>query len=104
MNVFLDDERPTPKGWVRAWWPGEVIELLKTHKVNIISLDHDLGNDSIGTGYDVVLWIEKEVALGKLTPPIIKVHSANVPAKKKMLPGIKNIYKISAKKSQSIHE
>ncbi len=25
MRVFLDDERPTPDGWVRVWWPDEAI-------------------------------------------------------------------------------
>jgi hypothetical protein len=23
VKVYLDDERPTPEGWVRAWWPDE---------------------------------------------------------------------------------
>ncbi|VAW81561.1 hypothetical protein MNBD_GAMMA12-2513, partial [hydrothermal vent metagenome] len=56
MKVYLDDERPTPEGWVRVYWPDEAIELLKTGKVKEISLDHDLGDDERGTGYDVVLW------------------------------------------------
>jgi len=28
-----------------------------------ISLDHDLGDDDSGTGYDVVLWIEEAVVV-----------------------------------------
>ncbi|MGL1250664.1 cyclic-phosphate processing receiver domain-containing protein [Vibrio parahaemolyticus] len=28
-----------------------------------MSLDHDLGDDEHGTGYDVVLWIEEAVEL-----------------------------------------
>ncbi|MBF4323163.1 cyclic-phosphate processing receiver domain-containing protein, partial [Vibrio anguillarum] len=61
MKVYLDDERDTPEGWVRSYWPEEVIELLKSGNVTEISLDHDLGDDDHGTGYDVVLWIEEAV-------------------------------------------
>ncbi len=32
MNVYLDDERETSTGWLRAYWPSEVIKLLKTGK------------------------------------------------------------------------
>lgn len=74
MRVFLDDERATPDGWIRAYWPSEVIELLETGKVEELSLDHDLGDDERGTGYDVVLWIEEAVVLRGFRPPKISVH------------------------------
>ncbi|MFZ3003425.1 MAG: cyclic-phosphate processing receiver domain-containing protein, partial [Undibacterium umbellatum] len=61
LRVFLDDERATPEGWVRVYWPNEAIDLLETNAVAEISLDHDLGNDQRGTGHDVVLWIEEAV-------------------------------------------
>lgn len=93
MKVFLDDKRPAPKGWVRTYLIDETIALLKTGKVNELSLDHDLGDDKRGTGYDVVLWIEYEVATNGFKPPIILVHSDNPSAKQKMLAGIKAIYK-----------
>ena len=38
MRVFLDDERNTPEGWIRVYWPDEVIELLKTGEVIEVSL------------------------------------------------------------------
>src|SRR5258705_8834026 len=63
MRVFLDDAGRTPDGWTRVYWPDEAIALLKTGTVEVISLDHDLGDDSRRTGYDVVLWIEEAVAL-----------------------------------------
>lgn len=91
MKVFLDDERQTPEGWVRTYWPDETIELLKTGNVVELSLDHDLGDDERGTGYDVVCWIEEHVALYGFVPPIIHVHSANTSAKLKMLAGIETI-------------
>jgi len=56
MKVYLDDERETPDGWIRVYWPVEAIKLLKEDDVTEISLDHDLGDDERGTGYDVLLW------------------------------------------------
>ncbi|ELP30146.1 cyclic-phosphate processing receiver domain-containing protein [Rhodopirellula baltica] len=47
------------------------------------SLDNDLGDDDRGTGYDVVLWIDEQVAIHGFVPPAMKVHSANVPARTK---------------------
>ncbi len=96
MKVFLDDERPVPEGWVLARWPDEVITLLKTAHVTHISLDHDLGDDERGTGYDVVLWMEKAVATSDYVPPQITVHSANSSARQKMQAGIANIQKFLA--------
>lgn len=93
MRVFLDDERETPEGWVRAFWPSEVIALLETGLVEEESLDHDLGNDERGTGYDVILWIEEAVVLRGFKPPAIAVHSANSSAREKMLAGISSIEK-----------
>lgn len=91
MKIYLDDERPTPKGWSRCYWPDEVIVLLQTESVEIISLDHDLGDDNRGTGYDVILWIEKQVFNNNYQPPIIQVHSANSSARQKMMNGINSI-------------
>ncbi|TNH75087.1 hypothetical protein CF141_10765 [Aeromonas hydrophila] len=88
MKLYLDDERETPEGWVRIFWPDEAIKWLKTGKVSEISLDHDLGNDRRGTGYDVILWIEKEVIIHGFIPPRIKVHSANSSARHKMELGV----------------
>ncbi|MFC1813656.1 cyclic-phosphate processing receiver domain-containing protein [Thermodesulfobacteriota bacterium] len=95
MKVYLDDERLTPDGWRRVYWPEEAIELLKTGKVTEISLDHDLGDDERGTGYDVILWIEEAVATKGFHPPIIHTHSANPSARRKMKLGIASIRQFS---------
>lgn len=63
MNVYLDDERIAPADWMRVNWLNEAIWLLYTGKVKQLRLDHDLGNDTKGTGYDVLLWIERAVFL-----------------------------------------
>lgn len=91
MKVFLDDTRPAPAGWKLARWPQEVIGLLMTGAVTDVSLDHDLGDDKRGTGYDVITWLEKAVVEYGLVPPVINIHSANMPAKKRMERGIKSI-------------
>lgn len=95
MRVFLDDERQTPEGWVRVFWPDEAIALLEKGVVEEISLDHDLGDDSRGTGYDVVVWVEEAVALRGFRPPRMSVHSANASARQKMESGIRAISKLA---------
>ena len=98
MKIFLDDCRPTPNGWVRTYTPKGTIELLKCNEVEELSLDHDLGDDDgIGTGYDVLLWIEERVLLHRFVPPSsIVVHSSNSSAVEKMNAAICNIYKIKS--------
>lgn len=93
MKVYLDDERPTPEGWTRTYTPQETIELLKTRRVTELSLDHDLGDDEgIGTGYDVLLWLEEEMYNDMSFPaPDIKVHSANPAASLRMNQAILSI-------------
>lgn len=91
MKVFLDDERATPEGWVRVYWPDEAIALLQTGLVNEISLDHDLGDDARGTGYDVLLWIEEAMRLRGFVPPRMHVHSANPAARVRMLAAVASI-------------
>lgn len=98
MRVYLDDVRPTPEGWIRAYWPDEVIHMLQTGLVKELSLDHDLGDDRRGTGYDVIVWIEDAVVSRGLKPPVIHVHSSNPPARLKMLAGICSIQKAVTKR------
>ena len=95
LKVFLDDERDAPEGWVFVNTPALVISLLKTGMVSHLSLDHDLGDDKrIGTGYDVVLWIEEQVFNGEKFENLetITVHSANASARIKMEQGIEKIF------------
>jgi len=96
MKVYLDDERTAPDDWIQVRWPEDAIRLLKSGEVNELSLDHDLGDDAHGTGYDVVLWIEEAVATRGFRPPSIKVHSVNPSARIKMEAGIRSIERLSA--------
>lgn len=94
MKLYLDDERPAPPGWRLVRWPDEVIALLATGEVTDVSLDHDLGDDARGTGYDVVLWIEEAVASRGFEPPALSVHSANTAARARMNAGIASIERL----------
>lgn len=104
MKVYLDDIRIAPDGWVRAYWPEEVIALLKTGGVTEISLDHDLGdilNTPRGgkerTGYDVLLWLERAVVTEGFDPPVIHIHTANWVAEDRMKAARDQIYFLANK-------
>lgn len=99
MKVYLDDERETPPGWERVYWPDEAISLLDTGNVTHLSLDHDLGDDQRGTGYDVILWIEEAVVTRGFQPTVITVHSANPSAREKMELGIRSITRLHERNS-----
>jgi len=78
INIFLDDLRPNPIGFIlaksdlvcRKWL------LLNKSFVNILSLDHDLGEDE--TGYDFVKWlVETGMSDPSIYPKEIYLHTAN---------------------------
>lgn len=97
MRVYLDDVRVAPAGWVPARWSDEVIALLQSGDVEAVSLDHDLGDDERGTGYDVLTWIEEAVALRGFKPPRIAVHSANSAARIRMESAIASIERLAGR-------
>jgi len=84
MKIYLDDVRTPPSGWILTKTANGAIEYLKTDQVKQISLDHDLGDDESGTGYDVLLWIEQQVAVTDFDPPIIFIHTSNTSAEFRM--------------------
>ena len=95
MKLYLDDIREAPEGWHLVRTVKNAIELLKSKNVNEISLDHDLGDNRYGTGYDVILWIEKAVVEEGCDPPKISIHSANASARVKMELGIRKINQLA---------
>jgi hypothetical protein len=99
MKVYLDDIRPAPNGWIRTYSVAETIELLKTSNVTHLSLDHDLGIESeVGTGYDVLLWIEKQVFTTNFNSPDIVIHSDNPAAVTRMKLAVKRIGQIASRR------
>jgi len=76
MNLWVDDERDPPDGWVWVKTSLDAIKALRTCQFETISFDHDLGDG--GTGYDVLLYLEAEVFRNpKYKCPKMFVHSAN---------------------------
>jgi len=71
MFVFLDDVRDCPPNfhWVKNY--EECVDILQNCNIDIISLDHDLGEEK--TGYDVVKFMVQE----GIFPKEIYIHSAN---------------------------
>jgi len=99
--VYLDDERATPADtddttWHRVYTAKQCINYLKkvneepseTVVVDLLSLDHDLGEPEhvVGTGYGVVCWLEEAYHTDPTfrMPLKIVVHSANPVGRKRM--------------------
>jgi hypothetical protein len=69
--------------------------LLKTGEVTELSLDYDLGIETItGNGYDVCLWIENETATNNFDPPHLVIHSDNPAGIEKMRLAIRSIERL----------
>lgn len=98
VKVYLDDVRKAPsEDWIVVRNVEEAIRLLKTNKVSELSVDHDLGDETPFTGYDLLEWLEREVAEGKSNirvPDKIKIHSANVPARIRMKQAVESIQRM----------
>jgi hypothetical protein len=78
MKIWLDDERSMPKGYnYHAHTAQEAVDFLAAGGVTAISLDHDLGDEQNGTGYEVACFIEDGAFHGTLLPIVVSIHSAN---------------------------
>lgn len=89
INIYLDDLRICPKGFVIARTYEDAVKLLEGNKVGILSLDHDLGEDDNGnllkTGYDLVKYIcENDCDIDK-----IYIHTDNVVGRMNMYETLK---------------
>lgn len=88
IKLWLDDERDPTDPYIQNMFGAEGDEIwVKTAHVAIshlqqgniisVSLDHDLGPDSAGTGMDVAKWIEEQAFHGNLPRLSWSVHSLN---------------------------
>ncbi|MCX5641907.1 MAG: ankyrin repeat domain-containing protein [Candidatus Omnitrophica bacterium] len=78
IKVWLDAYKPAPKGWTRAKTQEKAITLLKTGRVETVSLYHDSGpNKQSGikpTGHNLILgYIKKKICEGNFQPPLIEI-------------------------------
>jgi hypothetical protein len=102
-KIWLDDAREAPDGWIRCLWPEDVVELVLAGGVELVSLDHDLGDDDRGTGHDVVVMLEEyyyDILGGDHSPefklPDIQVHSANPVGRNRIKQGAEQLVKLAA--------
>lgn len=94
MRIYLDDERPAPRGWILCRWPEEVIDLIRSGDVEAVDLDHDLGEGNEvthpRTGMDVLKFLEEWVESGR-SPPHIMIHTMNASVRMLMVRVAKSI-------------
>ena len=79
MNIWLDDLRPAPSGYVAVQSVNQAIELIKKAEaegivIDMLDLDHDLG-DYCCDGGDAIKLLDWLVSRGTFYP--VKLHTAN---------------------------
>lgn len=114
IDLWLDDVRPAPIGWVHVKTDAEARPYFERKDVRFSSLDHDLGAcpsclrgmdaedwlsktkyqsmpncEHFGTGYTFVCWLEETGNWPEIRP---EVHSANPAGRAKMMQAIKRHY------------
>lgn len=84
INLYVDDLRDCPEGFVVARTMEDAIDYLNRYHVHILSLDHDMGEDENGnlrpTGYDLV----KHFCEYGLYADKIYLHTDNVVGRQNM--------------------
>ena len=91
MKLWVDDIRKMPKHYhYHAKTSKEAIVILQKMRISEISLDHDLGEEENGTGYDVAKWIEKAAYHKAIQPIIMHIHTANPVGYKNIEVALKN--------------
>lgn len=93
MKLWLDDLRPAPDGWIWAKTVPEAIEILNSHNVSEVSLDHDLGENE-QTGYDFACELERRAFEGQPLP-LWAVHSANPTGRDNIVRALKSAERFS---------
>ena len=98
ISIFLDDLRPTPKGFERTYTVPETIELIqdcqkKNIEIDLLSLDNDL-RENEAEDYTVLDWIEEQFYEDDTfqLPNKIIVHSDNAAARERMEMVIARLY------------
>lgn len=79
IHVYLDDWRRCPDGFVLAKNAEECLLLLEHEKVDMLSLDHDLGHRE-ATGTDLV----KEMVRRSLYAKRIYLHTSSLSGRQRM--------------------
>lgn len=115
MKVWLDDERDPRDPKIQSGFGAEGDEVwaktasvaiyhLRTGRVEFISLDHDLGPATAGTGMDVANWIEEQAFHGNLPRLVWAVHSKNTVGAKGMTQALTNADKFWDQKENATQD
>ena len=102
MKIWLDDERVPPNDtWTWTKSAQDTIVMLQQNDITDISLDHDLGDESIvGNGYHVICWIEERIFIDDFyIPPTITIHTCNSAAALRMKQSLSAITSFLNKRS-----
>ena len=98
VSIYLDDLRPTPKGYERTYTVQETVELIqdcqkKNIEIEALSLDNDLGENE-SEGYAILDWLEEQFFEDSTfqLPNKIVVHSDNAAVRERMEMKIAKLY------------
>ena len=85
-SLYIDDNRPTPEGYTRtARTFEEARKLIVEEDWDLISFDHDLGEEEIrANGLTLMNILEDHVFIGLRKAPLVNVHTANAAARPAM--------------------
>ncbi len=86
LNVFMDDQKKAPEGWVLVRDIPTVIRWLEKGLIHNLSLDHDMGGGTDALGKEINgEWLMKYIANRNIWPNgEINVHSENISGAKIM--------------------
>ncbi len=104
IHIYLDDIRNPSKSFYKGHWTvvrtaeeayAHVVAVKDSSVQIILSLDHDLGED-YSTGYDLLNWLERDIATDDTFRPKIMfyIHSANPVGRDNMRRAIKSIERL----------
>ncbi|WP_150268054.1 cyclic-phosphate processing receiver domain-containing protein [Paenibacillus tepidiphilus] len=79
INVFMDDLRKAPPGFILAKSAEECLLLLRECEIEVLSLDYDMGY-----GNDDGLEIAKRMVLERLYPQEIALHTSSARGRREM--------------------
>lgn len=80
VKLWLDDERPAPRGWYWATTVDEALDVLMSCYVQELSLDHDLGMGFGKEGVDLVkaiIWFQEVCSVNIWPEQRPTIHSMN---------------------------
>jgi len=103
MKLWLDDVRNAPDStWVIIRTVENAWDIIRSCRVALISLDHDLGENQ-PTGYDLCNMIEEAVYKNELNyVPEMVIHSANPVGRQNMQRAIESIKKLNKERKERV--